>query len=194
MQAQLPTQRPEPPILDAWTSIWTRPRETIRQIVETDPKRHVILLTVLPAFASVILGVTIHDLDEDPSSRVLLMIQVVVAPLIALLLWYLEAAMLTWTGHWLGGRASAVQVRAALAWSNVPVISTMGLYLLTGGFALLPTWIVGLWSFIIYLQCLGEVHHFSAWRALAAWLIGWLILGLAFCTVFGVFLAATGTR
>ena len=31
--------------------------------------------------------------------------------------------------------------------------------------------ILGIWSFVLLLKCLGEVHQFSAWRALAASLI-----------------------
>jgi hypothetical protein len=35
--------------------------------------------------------------------------------------------------------------------------------------------VIGVWSFVILLKCMGEVHRFSAWRALAAGLIPPLI-------------------
>ena len=37
-----------------------------------------------------------------------------------------------------------------------------------------PLW---LWWWIVSLKCLGEVHRFSAWRALGTTLIGFLLLG-----------------
>ena len=39
--------------------------------------------------------------------------------------------------------------------------------------------VLGFWGFIIWLNCLAEVHRFSAWRALAATLIPALIAVVA---------------
>ena len=39
--------------------------------------------------------------------------------------------------------------------------------------------IISIWSFILMLHCVGEVHRFSAWRALGAFLLpGALFLGI----------------
>jgi hypothetical protein len=40
--------------------------------------------------------------------------------------------------------------------------------------------IISIWSFIVMLHCVGEVHRFSAWRALGAFLLpGALFIGIA---------------
>jgi hypothetical protein len=36
--------------------------------------------------------------------------------------------------------------------------------------------VLGFWGFIVSLKCIGEVHRFSAWRALIAVLIPGLIV------------------
>jgi hypothetical protein len=38
-----------------------------------------------------------------------------------------------------------------------------------------PLW---LWSWIVWLECLSEVHRFSLWRALVTSLIGALLIGV----------------
>jgi hypothetical protein len=97
------------------------------------------------------------------------------------------------TGGWLGGRATSQEIRAALAWSSVPVIASLILWvpllILTGndifsgttphleanptlGLAFvafgLGEFVLVIWPFVLVLKCVGEVHCFSAWRALAA--------------------------
>jgi hypothetical protein len=122
-------------------------------------------------------------------------------PLLAIPFLYISGALLRWSGSLLGGTAKAVEVRAAVAWPSVVTI-VVSLAIFVVGFlaplpvppsvpqsmnALLAYWrlvfphmIVSvpllLWWWIVFLKCLGEVHRFSAWRALGAWLIGCLLL------------------
>jgi succinate dehydrogenase/fumarate reductase cytochrome b subunit len=116
---------------------------------------------------------------------------VVLGVVLGMLLLYMKGALLRWTGRWLGGKASGEQVRAALAWSGVPVIFSLLLWLpalalfgeelfatemprlyqsprLIGAFAGLALLhlVVDVWSFLIYLHCLGQVQQFSATKAL----------------------------
>lgn len=41
----------QPQTLSPWLTIWVKPRETIRRIVDSDPQYQVIVLTVLAGFA-----------------------------------------------------------------------------------------------------------------------------------------------
>jgi Yip1 domain len=120
---------------------------------------------------------------------------------------YIGAFLMDWSGRALGGKGNAVTVRAAVAWSQVPQIclsAAMLLILLGVGLwqAFVPTLpdpnaaaaaaanpltltrgvesIISIWSFIVMLHCVGEVHRFSAWRALGAFLLpGALFIGIA---------------
>lgn len=120
---------------------------------------------------------------------------------------YIGAFLMDWSGRALGGVGNAVTVRAAVAWSQVPQIcfaAVMLLILLGTGVwqALVPSMpdpnaasvaavanhftpargveaIISLWSFILMLHCVGEVHRFSAWRALGAFLLpGAIFVGM----------------
>jgi len=117
---------------------------------------------------------------------------------------YSTAIVMDWSGRALGGVGNALTTRAALAWSGVPQIclSIVTLLILVSSRvwqALVPSIsapdgsagaaanpftpmdgveaIVWIWSFILMLQCVGEVHRFSAWRALAAFVLPGAILG-----------------
>ncbi len=111
---------------------------------------------------------------------------------------YISAFLFDWIGRALGGRGNAQTVRAAVAWSEVPQIClaiVMLLVLLGTGVwqAVVPSLpdpnaaamaaahpftltrgveaIISIWSFILFLHCLGAVHRFSAWRSLATVLL-----------------------
>jgi hypothetical protein len=112
---------------------------------------------------------------------------------------YVGGFLFQWAGRALGGVANSREVRAATAWAQVPQICfavvTLGILLVTGvEQALFPSLppadpnaaaeaakhftagkgiaaIISLWSFIIFLHALAEVHGFSAWRALGAFVL-----------------------
>ncbi len=93
------------------------------------------------------------------------------------------------------------QVRAAIAWSSVPLIWALPLWIpelaLFGqdlftkatprldanpllavaliGFGLVEL-IIGIWAIVVFLKCLGQVQGFSAWRALGNALLAFLIV------------------
>jgi hypothetical protein len=113
------------------------------------------------------------------------------------------------TGRWLGGRARPDQLRAVVAWSYVPVLATIPIWIIqlgllgrelftretptidanpTLGFILLATGILkallGFWSFVILLKGVGEVQGFSAWKALTSLvLIGLVVFLLIFVPI-----------
>jgi Yip1 domain len=123
-------------------------------------------------------------------------------PLLAVPFLYINGALLRWTGSLLGGTAKAVEVRAAIAWSSVltivvslasfvirflvplpsqPLLAQSMSAVLAYWRSILPYVIIStplwLWWWTLSLKCLGEVHRFSAWRALGTSLIGILVLG-----------------
>jgi hypothetical protein len=117
-------------------------------------------------------------------------------------------ALYRWAGAMLGGTATAVEVRAAIVWSQVPELYLMTVIIIatvfgfntqtvppsTSLFSIVES-IVGIWVFVISLKCLGEVHRFSAWRALGAILVGILaMLAMAIGVIAALWLAVVAAR
>jgi Yip1-like protein len=139
----------------------------------------------------------------SPQASQLMSFWVVLAwPLLAVPFLYINGALLRWTGSLLGGTAKAVEVRAAIAWSSVLtiIVSLAGFVIrflapvpsqpplaqsmsavMAYWRSILPYVIIStplwLWWWTVSFKCLGEVHRFSAWRALGSSLIGILVVG-----------------
>lgn len=189
--------------LNPWISIWTRPRATLRSILAADPTRHVILL----AAASGAAGGIDNALENafattGPSSLIAtLFLALLLGPVFGVIGLYLWGGLVRWTGSWLGGEATPEEARAAVAWSAVPSLwglllwlplllsgSQVGVVPLLVGLAQL---VLGVWTFVISLKCLGEAHRFSAWKALGAEILAVLMIIAPFaCIIF----ALTGGR
>lgn len=181
--------------VDSWLSIWYRPRATIRRIVDTDARKFVLIIAwlggALAAINSQIATTSVELPANVPHFPRLGPIGITIAAIIFGVLGiigiYGLAPLYRWSGQMLGGTATTVEVRAALAWSQVPgiyfvivtLIATMlGVYTTPMPHTTSPLNVVeslvGIWIFVISLKCLGEVHRFSAWRALGAILLGTL--------------------
>jgi hypothetical protein len=195
-------------------TIWTEPRATIRRIVDTDPTRNVIALAATGPAISALAVQWSRALSNNANLSVLwplwVVASVVFRAALGVLFLFIFSAIFKWSGSLLGGVASRVEVRGALAWSQVPGIAAATVLLLavlmgiplpvpttTGAFpAIDPAFykvmvvegVLALWGFVVSLKCIGEVHRFSAWRALFAVLIPPLIILL----VLGFILFAIG--
>jgi hypothetical protein len=173
-----------------WITICTSPRATIRALVETDPRRHVLLLAALNG-----VGLPL------PLPGAWWLVPLVLGALASILFLYANAAVVRWTGSWLGGRASVAEVRAALAWSAIPRILAVGvgapIGVLLGDAAAGPpalAWsifrgLVSLWVVILGIACIAEVHRFSTARALGALLLAGVVLALPLGVLAGLAVA-----
>lgn len=187
-------------LYNPWVSIWIKPRETIRWIVDTDPTRQVILLAALGGIAQSLRAEGI-SLGDNLSVLATFMTALIGGSISGIISLYIGGAILRWTGSWFEGQATTEEVRAAIAWSSVPTIwalllqipelilfgtvpsridaSPILLFLLSGFTVVEIT--ITIWTFIIFLKCIGEVHCFSAWEALGAVIVPGLVLAGIVC-------------
>ena len=185
-------------------TIWTAPRATIRQIVDSDPTRNVIALAAIGPAIGALAGQWSKALGGNAnlsaSWPIWVAFSVAIEAALGVLGLFIFGAIFKWSGSLLGGVASRVEVRAALAWSQVPAITAetvlliavlMGVPMPHATPGMLPQIdpafykvmvveaVLGIWGFVVSLKCIGEVHRFSAWRALGAILIPPLIVLVA---------------
>jgi hypothetical protein len=138
-------------------------------------------------------------------------VNVTVQAVAGVLFLYIGAAILTWSGGLLGGVASRVELRAAMAWSQIPGIAAAIILLIAVLMGvpvpqamgstlphidpafykvLLVELVLGLWGGMVGLYCIAEVHRFSAWRAFCATLIpalvAMVVLGFAVFVVYAL--------
>lgn len=163
--------------------MWAQPRTTLRAILQINPRQSVFFLAAIYMFHNLFLFANFYSMGlEVDSYFILLSIFVLAFPLGAVWL-YFSGWVLHFTGKWLGGSAPALHLRAARAWSIVPytINAVMWIILMIGNsdrvfiqsatgvslvFINLITFILWLWSFVLFVQSLREVQNFSALRAL----------------------------
>jgi hypothetical protein len=181
-------------LFNPWLEIWTRPRQTIRRIVDTNPRQRIYFLAslngvlVMPRLLQDVnsLAEGMGRVAPFTSVWISLSTTLVAGSLAGLVGLFIGTVLFVRTTSWYGGRASSENVRAALAWSLVPYIPVRVLQILPIFIVLLLpeasaasvpmrclvltiTLIelsISIWAFVIVMKCLGEVEQFSAWRAL----------------------------
>lgn len=199
--ADVPEIEPSLVALNPWFSIWTRPRATIQQIVDTDPNRLVIALSMLIGVTQVLDRASARSLGDRLSLGAILGTALVLGPFLGPITVQIFAWLLSWTGRMLGGRAPLSNIRAALVWGNVPAlwaalsfipaiavlrheIFTSETPQIESNFMLLLTLlgvgvvqvVGGIWTIFAICNALGQVQGFSAWRALANSLLALLVV------------------
>jgi hypothetical protein len=198
-------------------TIWTRPRATIRGIVNADPTHHVMLLAMAGGVIQAVGQASTRNAGDKLALSTILIAAVATGAVGGMIQLYLSGWLLRVAGGWLGGRAEGEEVRAALAWAVVPTLATipiLGIQLaLFGhemftsetpyidshealGYALFATSIIemvlGCWSFVIMLKCVGEVNGFSAWRALGSVFVAGLCILVPLGVLIILLLSARG--
>ncbi|MBS0616032.1 MAG: YIP1 family protein [Verrucomicrobia bacterium] len=194
--------------LRPWLTMWVRPRDTIRDIVRTNPKSQFFLLSAVYGFPMLLQLAQNLSLGATMSTALILIVSLILATPLGALLINAIAGLLYWTGGWIGGKAPFGHVRAAVAWSNVPNIVNLAIWLILTAhfgsalyqrtfaemtfvgpelalvfFGFLIQVVVSVWGFIMILKTLGEVQGFSAWKALLNILIPLFMVWIAFMVV-----------
>lgn len=174
-----------------WKSILTKPRETIRGIIEYNSNYHLLLLSIIYGF-SALLGIAQKFKVGEQLDFISLIIPVILlAPIWGYIVFSVGAWFVYLTGKLIKGKAEYKHVRAAIAWSNVPSIASGVLWVLlmvaygrnlfsdlatketlsTGQVwgifsALFVMFIISIWSLVIYINALAEVQKFSVLKAI----------------------------
>jgi hypothetical protein len=184
----LPPDAPPPPSgLNPWTSIWLKPQATIRQILAEDSEKMVLVMALLSAIPGALAAAIVWRPDYDLAASLKIVLSIGLTLLLSVGGVYIGARLLRWTGDWVGGRASAKELRAAIAWSYIPsiwaaplvavnlAIQNPDLFRWQAPSAALSRISIGLtavqvairlWGMVVLLLAVGEAQGVSIWKAL----------------------------
>jgi hypothetical protein len=142
----------------------------------------------------------------------------ILAMILGVIMINIATALFSWTGKWIGGVGTYQQIRAAVAWSNMPSIVNIAIWMINiavfgvrifrsdfveSTFAgnelsiifmtAVVQLVVAVWAFIITLKALGEVQGFSAWKALLNIVIPIVVIFIGVSILAWFFTLLTGT-
>ncbi len=202
---------PEPE-LRPFHTIWTRPRETVRAIVEVDPRLHVVLLACLAGIGETLSRASMGNAGDELSTEAIIAIACLMGPLGGLLSLWISSFLLQWSGYMIGGIGDRVHIRTAIAWASVPAVFALPLWivklLLFGStvfteagprFETQPTLLIpflgiavvemvlGIWSLVLACNTIAEVQGYrSAWAGLGnIFLAGFIVVVAVIVLVVG---------
>ncbi|OWR27091.1 hypothetical protein CDO73_22830 [Saccharibacillus sp. O23] len=198
--------------LSPWRHIWLHPRLVARDFLySADPLRNALLLALIAGCFTALNTASTRNWGDDMSTGGLIASVVIVGLIGGLLTYYLGAWLLKVVGGWLGGVASTSEMRIISGRIQGMLSIMVGLFwipeLLIAGkenFTLLtPVLDANLtrsllyfgvsmlelagsvWSGILILHATGEIHGFSAWKALLMYVIVTIIgMLIAFILIF----------
>lgn len=187
--------------LNPWLAIWTKPRATVQQLIDTNPEFMVIALACIGGISRALDRAATRGLGEKWDLPITLIMAFAMGAISGIIFLYIGSALIEWSGRkWLGGKGSTLQIRTAISWSYVPLLLCLVLWIpqiamygnsvftlegpavdtmseLTIYLAIAFCEVtLGIWSLIILLKGIGQVQGFSAWKALGNILLPVLII------------------
>jgi hypothetical protein len=156
-----------------WLTIWIKPRQTVKTIIGKKNNYHLFLLSLLYGF-----GIISYSFSQINFSSISQIFFVIVATLLTGPFIYLCLSVYSWFVYKIGqcfkGAALYRSVRIAITWSLIPCVGFSLLFFLIDALKQYPTGvrlleilgiILAIWSFILLLCSLSEVHKFSKWKS-----------------------------
>src|SRR6185295_4803199 len=189
------------PTASPWLSVWRKPRATIARIAAANPRRHVWLLAALGLIGALVGQIILAGLAAALLDWRAILGLVLFGTIVGILGLYLSGFFYWLGGKLFGGRALPVAIRAAVAWSELPLVlgaaiclaivaalhvldSRLDPDLLTVLLSVIA-FATALWALILKWLMLGRVQNFGFWRTLASVVVG----GLAAVLILGALLA-----
>ena len=183
-------------------TIWFKPRGTIRYIIRTDPDKYMFFLAIISGIYQAFDRAASEANGDSMGLWAIILTSILGGAFGGVVSLFIMGFVFGWSGSLLRGKADSVEVRAALAWSSVPDIILLLMFIpiiaIFGHdwFTSSTLWIdanenlflfvtailaiVGIplliWKAIILIKCLAEVQEFSVWRSLASIVLGFLFI------------------
>lgn len=108
--------------INPWWQIWLQPRQTIRHLVDTDPKLHFWVLVIFYGLIRAVLTGIQTSLGDVFSPRQIAGFILIAGPLAGVIGVYFTASLLELVSRLFGGRAEGQSIRTVLAWATLPMV------------------------------------------------------------------------
>jgi signal peptidase I len=153
---------------------WFRPGESITHVINTNPRQHVWLLAGLGLIFAIILRLLVNGWGPVLLDWRAIAAIVIGGAILGVIGLYWAGFFFRWAGNLFGGHASVAEVRAALAWGQLPMVLggavglVVGLLLLSTdiskpvlGTIAVVAW---LWTLVLTWLMFARIQKFGFWR------------------------------
>lgn len=183
--------------------VWLRPRRVVRELADTPITRIDYLLGITQGIVSWLSLSRAQSAGASSTVAQILARAALAGPIAGVLGLYLMSAVYTRLARRAGGSATRAQIFHVLAYSGVPMIASLGIWLLTAALAGRATFLNGPpadlqpflallvraqflshvllvgWSLLLQVMAFSEAERLPTSRAFGVWLLGQVLVMLA---------------
>jgi len=198
--------------INPWFKIWTSPKNTLLEIVNFNPKYKFTVLCFIYGLVWCFSLAQTLSLGHYYGVEIITILSLLIAVPIGYIFMNISSSFFWLAGKIFGGKGDFMNIRAAVAWANVPTILTIlgwfysifaygpltfiqkvtpaeiGMPFLNVFFVI--QFVAGIWSLVILIAGIAQVQSFSNWRSLGSVIIVsciWLLVTILL--VYGLVLA-----
>lgn len=190
---------------EVFSNIWLNPRKVFRFLHTYQYNKYVYLLLVFAGMANAFYKNSDHDLSTGN-----IFLFLVLGGLLGFIGNYFYAALLSFTGSWINGRAQTGALLRVIAFSNLPIIFSITIviarFIVRGDgnfseelenagkltyyleyFLIFLNAVLGFWTFVLMVVGISEVQRFSIGKAILNAMLPILIIVIPLLLFFGMF-------
>ncbi|MCM3637522.1 YIP1 family protein [Sporosarcina luteola] len=195
-------------LVNPWTSVWLHPRQTVQYVMDYKNGSFVLMIAAITGVIHFLDQATGNELFENWNIAAVLLVALLAGPVIGVIGLYIASGIYHAFSLMLGGLGTFEETRRAFTVSSIIIV--IGgliwipdlLILGQGNFSsdydfsigqlgwsmisLIVNFIVGIWSLIVLIAAIAEVHRFSAWKATLAVILPILILVVILLVMIGL--------
>jgi hypothetical protein len=180
--------------INPWLTIWYRPSQSFKWFINNKPEHMIIPLVLIGGFQRYLIRAYDKSIGDVVSLPIVLLLAITLGSLfLGLLGLYVGSHILKSTGKWIGGQGTLDEIKAAYAWSYVPEIWSLILWMIVltiwgpdifksqspsiyADVLMLATALINFWSTITFVICLREVQKFSILKAILNTVLSFLVI------------------
>lgn len=185
-------------ISNPWITMWFRPKQTIRAVIEDDPTRGIIAITTALALENFFFYGHIWSIGLRPHFFWIVIFGLICSPFLGYLWVFIVSHIFFYTGSWFKGKAPLQHLKAAVAWSKIPALGILlswicmlvmepdEAFIYEGGgnpyttiFHFLNL-VFAIWSMILLIGTIQEVQKFSLGKSLCNIVVAWTFFSIPF--------------
>ena len=107
---------------EIFTRIWTSPRKIFKRINDEDYSKYVVVLLALSGISRAFGQASNQNWGDKMSIWAILATCIIAGGLIGWVMYYIYAALISWTGKWLKGEANTNSILNIMAYAMIPSI------------------------------------------------------------------------
>lgn len=166
-----------------WFYIFTSPKRVVRAICNYEPKKGLFVLSTIVALHYAFLYLALKPIHLSNNLLVIVPLVLVLSPILGWVWLNFQSWALLVTGKLFKGKATKQQLLVAVAWSKLPLLITLSLWVIMIVFASRPFYhhyfsgvslllisfialIAYIWSIVLYIAAIEEVQGVPVFMSL----------------------------